>query len=118
VTLAPSSFLSRDRWGDLFYDGWFRCHGTCSMEVSLCMGLGRAPGHGLKLRLISCIGGIFDRKSLGFFPVKALRSFSPSSLVAHIHQNRCYIHFLGSCVSYHYNEVLELCLVLRLSSIS
>jgi uncharacterized membrane protein required for colicin V production len=35
------------------------------------------------------LGGIFDRMSLGFFPMKALRSFSPSSLVAHNHQNRC-----------------------------
>jgi hypothetical protein len=46
------------------------------------MGLGRAPSHGSKLRLSGCIGGIFDRKSLGFFPAMALQSSSPSSLVA------------------------------------
>jgi hypothetical protein len=50
-------FLSQDRWGNLLCDGWFHCHGTCSMEVSLCMGLNRSPGHGLKLRLSGCIGG-------------------------------------------------------------
>jgi hypothetical protein len=54
--LAPSSFWSRDRWVNLLYDDWYRCHGTCSMEVSLYMGLGRALGHGLKLCLFGCIG--------------------------------------------------------------
>jgi hypothetical protein len=63
-------------------------------------------------------GGIFDQKSLRFFPVKALQSFSPSYLQAFNHQNRCSIHALGSCVGYHYNEVLELHLVLQLSSVA
>jgi hypothetical protein len=82
------------------------------------MGLGRALGHGSKHRLSGCIGGVFNRKSLGFFPVKALQSFSPSSLVARNHHSRCYVQALGSWVGYHYNEVLELRLVLQLSSIT
>jgi hypothetical protein len=118
LNLAPISFWSQGRWGNLLCDDWCRCHGTCSMEISLCMGLGRAPDHDSKLCLFGCIGGIFDRKSLDFFPAKALRSFSPSSLVAHNHQNRCCVHALSSCVGYHYNEVLELRLVLQLSSIA
>jgi hypothetical protein len=56
--LAPFSFWSQDRWGNLLCDGWFHCHGTCSMEVPLCMSLGLTPGHGSKLRLSDCIGGI------------------------------------------------------------
>jgi hypothetical protein len=116
--LAPFSFWSQVRWGNLLCDDWCRCYGTYCMEVSLCMGLGCSPGHGSMLRLFGCIGGIFDRKSLSFFPVKALQSFSPSSLVAHNHQNRCCVQALGSCITYHYNEVLELRLVLQLSSIA
>jgi hypothetical protein len=41
--LAPFSFSFQDRWGNFLCDGWFHCHGTCSMEVSLCIGLDRAP---------------------------------------------------------------------------
>jgi hypothetical protein len=62
--------------------------------------------------------GVFNRKSLGFFPAKALQSFSPSSLVARNHHSRCYVQALGSWVGYHYNEVLELRLVLQLSSVT
>jgi hypothetical protein len=62
--------------------------------------------------------GIFDGKPLGFFPVKALRSSSPSFLVAHTHQSQCCAQALGSCVCYHCNRVLELRLVLQLSSIA
>jgi hypothetical protein len=51
------------------------------------MGLGRALDRGLNLRLSGCIGGIFDQKSSDFFPVRALRVFSPSSMVAHNHQS-------------------------------
>jgi hypothetical protein len=104
-------FSSQDRWGNLLCDGGFHYHGTCSMEVSLCMGLGRALGHGSKLRLSGCIGGIFDRKSLGFFPVKAHQSSSPSSLVVCNHQSRYCAHASSSYVGYHYNRVLELRMV-------
>jgi hypothetical protein len=31
--LAPFSFLSPDRWGNLLCGGWLRCHCTCSTEV-------------------------------------------------------------------------------------
>jgi hypothetical protein len=55
--LAPFSFWSQDRWGNLLCDGWYPCHGTCGIEVSLCMGLSRALDHSLKLRLSGCMGG-------------------------------------------------------------
>jgi hypothetical protein len=84
-----SIFLSQDRWGNRLCDGWFHYHGTCSIEVLLCMGLGDAPSHGSKLHLSGYIGGIFDRKSLDFFLAKALQSFYPSSLVTYNHQSRC-----------------------------
>jgi hypothetical protein len=85
--LAPFPFSSQHRWANLLCDGWFHWHGTYSMEVSLCMGLGRTPDNGLKLYLFGCIGGIIDRKSLGFFLAKALRCSSPSSLAARNHQS-------------------------------
>jgi hypothetical protein len=82
----------------------------------VCMGLDRAPGHGLKLHLSGCIGGIFDRRPLGFFLAEALRNSFPSFLVAHSHQNQLCAHALGNYVDYHCNGVLELHLVLRFSS--
>jgi hypothetical protein len=118
LNLTPFSFWFQDRWGNLLCDCWFCCHGTCSMDVSLCMGLSRAPSHSSKLHPSGCIAGIFDQKSLGFFPAKALQCFSLSSLVAHNHQSRYCVQALGSCVGYHYNKVLELRLVLQLSSIA
>jgi hypothetical protein len=111
-------FSSQDRWANLLCDGSSHCHGTCSMEVSLCIDLGCAPAHVSKLHLSGCIGGIFDQKSLGFFPMKALRSSSPSSLVARNHQSRCCADALGSCVGYHCNGVLDLRLVLQRSSVA
>jgi hypothetical protein len=62
--------------------------------------------------------GICDQKSFSVFHVKALRIVSPSSLVAHNHQNQWCVQALGSCIGYHYNEVLELHLVLQLSSVA
>jgi hypothetical protein len=60
----------------------------------------------------SCIGGIFDRKLLGFFPAKALQSSFPSSLVVCHYQNQCFVWASGNCTDYHCNVVSELHLVL------
>jgi hypothetical protein len=53
--LGPFSIWYQGKWGNLCCDGWFHCRGTCSIEVSVCMGLGL--GHDSKLRLTGCIGG-------------------------------------------------------------
>jgi hypothetical protein len=52
--LGPFSIWCRCRWG---CDGWFRYRDTCSTKVSVCMGLGLAPGRGSKLRPIGCTRG-------------------------------------------------------------
>jgi hypothetical protein len=110
------SIWCRGRWGNLWCDSWFHCRGTCSIEVSVCMDLDHTLGHDSKLRPAGCIGGTFGQKCLGFFPAKALRSSSASSLAAHDYQSRCCAHVLGNCADYHYNRVLELHLILKLFS--
>jgi hypothetical protein len=77
----------------------------------VCMILGLAPGHGSKLRPAGCTKEIFGRKCLGFFPTKALRSSSASSLVACDYQSRCCAPVLGNYVDYvaAYHEFNGLC---------
>jgi hypothetical protein len=85
---APFSTWFQGKWDNLWCDGWFHFHGTCSMQVSLCMGLGHDCGHDLGSRLFGCMGGgVFDRRSFGFFPVEMVRNYFLSSLVALNHQN-------------------------------
>jgi hypothetical protein len=107
--LGPFFIWCRGKWDNHWCDGWFCCHGTCCIEVSVCMGLG--------LGLTGCIGGIFGQKCLCFFPVKALRSSSPNSLLACDHQSRCCAQALSNCNDYHCNGVLELRLIWQLSSV-
>jgi hypothetical protein len=54
---APFSTWFQGKWDNLWCDGWFHFHGTCSMQVSLCMGLGHDCGHDLGSRLFGCMGG-------------------------------------------------------------
>jgi hypothetical protein len=58
--------------------------------------------------------GVLARKFLDFFPTEVFQSSSPSFLVAHCYRSQCCVHAWGSFIDYHYNRVLELCLVLRL----
>jgi hypothetical protein len=114
--LAPFSSWCQDRWSNLLCDGWFHCHGTCSMEVSLCMGLDRALRHGLKLHLFGCIGGggVFDRKSLGFFPMKATIIIDAMyriwvvSLVITITRSLIYVWFCNIPLLLEFAEMLDL----------
>jgi hypothetical protein len=55
--LGPFSVWCEGKWGSLWCNGWFRCRGTCSIEVSVCIDLSLAPDYGSKLRLAGCIGG-------------------------------------------------------------
>jgi hypothetical protein len=80
------------------------------------MGLGRTLYHSLSLRLSDCIGEVFVWSFSGFFPTKALRSSSPSSLVVCSRQNRCCVRASGSCAGCHCNGVLEFRLILQPSS--
>jgi hypothetical protein len=67
--LGPFSAWFQGKWSNLWCDSWFQYCGTCSTGVSLCMGLGRNRNHNLELCLFGCMGGVFDRWSLGFFPM-------------------------------------------------
>jgi hypothetical protein len=55
--LAPFSAWFQGKWGNLWCGGWFYFRGTCSMGVSLCMGLSHDRGHHLGLRLFCCMWG-------------------------------------------------------------
>jgi hypothetical protein len=70
------------------------------------MGLGHDHCHDLGLRLSRCMKGIFDRRSLGFFPVEMVQNSSPSSLVAHNNQNQYCAQLWDSCVDCHCHGVL------------
>jgi hypothetical protein len=106
--LAPFSFWSQGRWGNLLCDGWCRCPGTCSLEVLLCVGLGYAPATVRSSASLVVLGGCLIESPWVSFLRRPSEVFFHTSLVAHNHQNRCCVQPLGSCIGYHYNEVLEL----------
>jgi hypothetical protein len=54
--LAPFSTWFQQKWGNLCFGGWFHCRGTCSIGVSLCMGLNCDRGHDLELHSFGCMG--------------------------------------------------------------
>jgi hypothetical protein len=93
--LAPFSAWFQGKLGNLWCGGWFHCRATCITGVSLCIGLGHDRIHDLELCPFSCMGAIFGRRSLGFFPAEMVRNSSPSSLVARNCQNRCYAQAWG-----------------------
>jgi hypothetical protein len=114
-------FLVSRKIGQLWCDDWFHYHDTCSMEVSMCMGLIGALCHDLWLRLSDFIGGegaVSDQSFSIFFPMKALQSSSPSYLAVHSHQNRCCVWASGSCVGCRCNRVLWFHLILQPSTVA
>jgi hypothetical protein len=55
--LSPFSAWFQGKWDNLWCGDWFHCRGTCSMGVSLCMGLGCDRDHDLELHPFGYMGG-------------------------------------------------------------
>jgi hypothetical protein len=84
--------------------------------VLVCMGLGLAPDHGSKLRLVGYFGEIFGQKFGNLPTAEVLQIFYSSSLMVCCPRNLCYVLASGNCVGCHYNKLLGLHLVLPLSA--
>jgi hypothetical protein len=88
------------------------------MVASVCTGLSRVLGHGLKLCPFGCIGGISDQRSQDIFAAVVPQNFYPKSLEVCRHQDQCCVRASGNCIDYRRSDFLELHLILELFSAS